>query len=54
MKVNPDALTWFQKPELALKQRVNEYKDKKQKEKQDLIDQISDLKSKVSQHLGAF
>ena len=38
MKQNPDALTWFSKPELALKQRVNDYKNKKQKEKQDLID----------------
>ena len=29
MKQNPDALTWFSKPELALKQRVNDYKNKK-------------------------
>ena len=54
MKQNPDALTWFSKPELALKQRVNDYKSKKQKEKQVLIDQIDDLKDKVTEHLVNF
>lgn len=48
MQANPDALCWFSKPERALKQRVNDYKNKKQKEKQDLINQIDDLKDKVS------
>ena len=33
MKHNPDALSWFSKPELALQQRAKDYKDKKQKEK---------------------
>ena len=28
MEIDPDALTWFQKPELALQQRVNDYKSK--------------------------
>ena len=54
MKENPDALTWFSKPELALKQHVNDYKNKKQKEKQVLLDQIQDLKDKVAEHLVLF
>lgn len=54
MDIDPEALTWFQKPELALQQRVNDYRNKKQKEKQELIDQIDELKEKVEQHLSSF
>ena len=52
--MNPEALNWFSKPESALQSRVNDYKNKKQKEKQVLIDQIDDLKQKVASHIISF
>lgn len=51
MKHNPDALAWFTKPEKAMKQRINDYVNEKQKESQKLIEQVGNLKLLVNHQM---
>ena len=49
MRLNPNLLFWFSKPEEALKHRMNDYMGTKQKEHTKLIEQLDTIRDLVEE-----
>lgn len=52
MRVKPDGLAWFTKPEIAIKQRVKDhYRNEKEKEHRKLLEQVDFVRGKHEQQV---
>lgn len=50
MRKNPDALAWFTKPDLALKQRIKEFKSEQQNDLRELLMHLEEISEETTEY----